>query len=176
MEDTFTMIIGIGIAIVLMCVIPLITLADRHDDIAQTEIQSITTDFVNECAKTGKITESSWDTFQSKLNSQGNATYDIDIEVAIMNPTGAKKSEQLQQGSIGMNDYYKEYRTSIEQVLKQDGVYYLKSGDRLTIKVQNSSATSGDTIIGGFLKTTNGDSVKIKADATATVVTNGSNT
>ena len=46
----------------------------------------------------------------------------------------------------------------------------------ITVKVQNSSATSGDTMTSGFLKTTNGDSVKIKADATATVVTNGSNT
>ncbi|MBQ9659184.1 MAG: hypothetical protein IJV31_10575, partial [Clostridia bacterium] len=150
--------------------------ADRHDDIAQTEIQSITTDFVNECAKTGKITESSWDTFQSKLNSQGNATYDIDIEVAIMNPTGSKKSEQLQQGAIGTNDYYSEYTTSIVDQLKRNGKYDLKSGDMITVKVQNSSATSGDTMTSGFLKTTNGDSVKIKADATATVVTNGSNT
>ena len=56
MDDITISIIGIMISSILMFLTPLVLIADRADDIAQLSAQTITSEFVNEVVRAGKIT------------------------------------------------------------------------------------------------------------------------
>ena len=63
MSDTVITIIAIFVAAILMFIFPLMTLADRNDDIAQLTVQAETTEFVDEIRRTGKLTQDEYNTF-----------------------------------------------------------------------------------------------------------------
>lgn len=83
MDNILTSIIGIGIATVLMFIFPLITMADRTDDISQLTAEISTTEFVDDIRESGKITPERYSNFIQNLGSTGN-TYNIQVEVKIL--------------------------------------------------------------------------------------------
>lgn len=89
MEDTVMSIIAIIAAAVIMFLAPLILIADRSDDVAQLQVQTATSEFVNNVIKTGKITSDNYEEFISSLQSSGN-TYDVNMEVKIFDETTSK--------------------------------------------------------------------------------------
>ena len=56
MSDTFITIIAVMIVAVTLFVIPVMATANQNDNITQTAVQTIVSEFVNTSAKEGKIT------------------------------------------------------------------------------------------------------------------------
>ena len=83
MSDTFITIIAIFLAAILMFVFPLMTLADRNDDVTQLAVQTATNERVDEIRRTGKLTEDQYHNFVSSLAATGNA-YDVEIKFQIL--------------------------------------------------------------------------------------------
>ena len=79
MDDILSAIIGIALAAILMFIFPLITMADRTDDVSQLTVKIATSEFANDVMATGKITSERYDQLINNLGSTGN-TYNIEIE------------------------------------------------------------------------------------------------
>ena len=56
MGDTVVTILAIVLAAVLMFIFPLMSVADRSDDVSQLSVQNSTTTFVDNIRSTGRIT------------------------------------------------------------------------------------------------------------------------
>lgn len=69
MSDTFITIIGIGLAAILMFVFPVMAMADRVDQVSQTEVETITSEFINGIKSTGKLTNEKYNEFIGDLTS-----------------------------------------------------------------------------------------------------------
>ena len=102
MEDTAMDVVGILIGSILMFIVPLFLLADRADDVSQLVAQTATSEFVNEVIKSGQIASDTYQEFTSTLFSAGN-TYDIDIEVKILDETPSKMITDNDPQKIGNN-------------------------------------------------------------------------
>ena len=83
MSDSLITIVAIFLAVILMFIFPLMSIAERNDDIAELTVQTAVNDFVNTAKVTGKITISEYNKMVSKIESTGN-TYDIELEVKIL--------------------------------------------------------------------------------------------
>ncbi len=60
MDDILISIIGIVLAVILMFIFPLMTMADRTDDISQLTAKVLTNEFVDDIRKNGKIEKDKW--------------------------------------------------------------------------------------------------------------------
>ena len=56
MSDSLITIVAIFLAAILMFIFPLMSIAERSDDIAELTVQSAVTEFVDTARSTGKIT------------------------------------------------------------------------------------------------------------------------
>lgn len=98
MSDSLITIVAIFLAAILMFIFPLLSIAERSDDISQLTVQSAVTDFVNTAKATGKITSEEYGKLLNKLSATGN-TYDVEIEVKILDENIGKKSAWTQRTS-----------------------------------------------------------------------------
>ena len=173
MEETTVSIIGILIAAVLMFIVPLILIADRTDDISQLLIQTATADFVDEVIKTGKIMDSEYQHFIARLSTSGN-TYDVDIELKILDENTTKQGDN--------NKYYSIYTSQIEDIIgvsgesttnNTEGKFILKQGDVISVTVRNSSKTLSQVLKSFYFGIKGTDIQIITATASGTVAING---
>ena len=72
MSDTFITVIAIMLTAALMLVLPVMTMADRVDTVSKTDIETKTSDFVNEIRTTGKLTSEKYSKFIEEITSTGN--------------------------------------------------------------------------------------------------------
>lgn len=173
MSDTFITIIAIFSAAILMFVFPLMTLADRNDDVTQLAVQTATTEFVDEIRTTGKLTEDKYNSFISTLAATGNA-YDVEVQFKILDENPAKKTSQSSGVIvIGENVYYAVYTTQIEDRLATDSTYILKEGDIVSVSVKNRGATLAQTLRNVYYKVSGNDTYTIAASSSGTVTVNG---
>ena len=107
MGDTVVTILAIVLAAVLMFIFPLMSVADRSDDVSQLSVQNSTTTFVDNIRSTGRITLADYNKFAQEINATGN-TYDIEIEVKVLDENPGKKTAQTAEEKLGENDYFKE--------------------------------------------------------------------
>lgn len=170
MSDTFITIMVVLIAVVALFIVPVMATANQNDKITQTSVQTIVADFVNTSAREGKITEENYDDFIQKLHATGN-TYSVEIEVQVLDDNPGKKGEN--KNVIGENIYYSVFKNDIESKINSDHAYYLKKGDYVKAKVQNSNVTFG-TQFKNFLYSIMGkDTIAIEASSSALVTTTG---
>ena len=175
MSDTFITIIAIFLAAILMFIFPLMSLADRNDDITKLTVQTATTEFVDEIRKTGKLTLDQYNSFNSSIAATGNA-YDVEIEFKILDENPAKKtSNSTGITVIGENVYYSVYTTQIEDKLSNNrgNEYLLKEGDIVSVSVKNRSATLAQTLRNVYYKVTGNNTYTIAASSAGTVTVNG---
>ena len=140
MSDSFIAVIAIGIAAILMFVFPLMTMADRTDDITQLSIETATTEFVDKVRTTGKITETEYAKYKETIGATGN-TYDVEIEIQTRDENRGKKSKLLNGDKIGDDNYTGTYTSQIEEIINRDGFYLLKEGDIILVKAKNTNLT-----------------------------------
>ena len=179
MEDTTVSIIGIIVASILMFIVPLFTLADRNDDISQLTVQTETALFVDNVIKLGKITSSDYQQYISSLNSSGN-TYDVEIELKILDTNLSKNMTVNNSSDLGKNVYYSLYTSQIENKLVEEetenpgkGIIILKEGDVISVTAKNSSKTLSQSLKSFYYTIMGSDLYIIAGASSGTVAVNG---
>lgn len=176
MSDTFITVVAIILAAVLVFVVPLVVTSQRVDDVSQLDVETLTSNFVDEIRLTGKLTRDDYDKFLENLTATGN-TYDINMEFKILDENPGKKSVQTTRDKIGENVYYSIYTTQIEDVLEDESknnTYNLKQGDMVTVTVRNTNLTIGQRFKDFVYKVKGDDTYTISDTKSALVAANGS--
>ena len=181
MEETTVTIIGLLIASIILFIVPVILISDISDDIAELVVQTATAEFVSDVIKTGEITNKRYQQFISSLQSSGN-TYEIDMEVKVLDENTSKYVTDANPEAIGNNTYYSIYTSQIEEKIRASaeiednnavGRLVLKQGDGISVTVRNSSATFSQALKSVYYSTKRNDIHIIVASASGTVAING---
>ena len=178
MDDTVISIIAIFAASIIMFLSPVILISDRSDDVSQLLAQTATSEFVNEVIRTGKITLDNYQRFTSSLQASGN-TYDIDMEVKILDETRLKMATIDENVKMGSTTYYSIYTSQIEDKIRVTetntvGQLILKQGDLISVTVKNNSETLSQTLKKFYSSATSGNLQIIAASSSGTININGS--
>ena len=172
MSDTVVTVIAIFLAAILMFIFPLMSTADRTDDISNQAVDTATTEFVDEIRSTGKITQDNYDSFVQVISSTGNA-FEVEIEVQILDDNPGKKVTEAEMTKVGENYYYSQYTSQILNDVNDDGVMFLKEGDIVTVTIRNTNRTIA-TILKDFVyRVTGNNSASITAQHSGIVNVNG---
>lgn len=177
MSDTLITIVAILLAVILMFVFPLMSVAERTDDMSSLSVQTATTEFVDNSRAIGKITMANYQKLVSALQATGN-TYDIEIEVKILDENVGKKSAWTSGTVIGENIYYSVYTAQIMEVLTAENgtsSYNMSEGDILSVSIKNTNKTMAQTIRGAFYSISGNDTYQISAQHSGIVTATGSN-
>lgn len=175
MGDSLITIVAIFLAAILMFVFPLMSISDRNDDVSLLAVQTKTVEFVDNIRSTGKITQENYGSFIQTLAATGNS-YDVEIEVKILDENHGKKSALAEADKIGENIYYSEFTKQIEsEVLLQNGkgVKKLKEGDIVSVSVKNTNTTIAQMLKNFFYSISGNDTYQIEAQHAGVVMTNG---
>lgn len=173
MEDTLVEITGIAIAAILMFIFPLLTMADRTDDVSQLTVEIATTEFVDEIRTTGKITPDEYNKYLINLGSTGN-TYNVEMEVKILDENPKRKNIASQQTTgTKENLYYSVYNSQINRVIDRNRTYFLKEGDIVTVSAKNSNQTIAQQLKNFFYKVIGKDIYTIASSHSGLVVATG---
>lgn len=174
MSDTVMTVLAIGSAAVLMFLFPLMSTADRGDDIAQQAVQTATGEFVDNIRSTGKITIDKYDDFLSTISETGNS-FDVLIEAKILDENARKKVQQASSSKVGENEYYSEFTAQIEDKLENEGEYNLKEGDIVSVTVKNTNKTMSQILRNFFYQVTGNNTYNIAAQHSGIVNVNARN-
>ena len=172
MSDTLVTIIAISLAAILMFIFPLITMSDRTDDVSQLTVDTATTEFVDDIRTTGKITADKYSQFLETIGSTGN-TYNVEMEVQVLDENPGKKTTQVDRDKIGENIYYSVYTSQIQDKLDNDKVYKLKEGDIVSVNVKNTNQTLSQQLKNFFYKVVGNDTYTIAASHGGIVTATG---
>ena len=172
MSDSLITVIAIMLTAVLLLVLPVMTMADRADDISKTDVETMTSNFVNEIRTIGKLTSEKYNKFVEELTSTGN-TYDIEMEFKILDENPGKKTLTLQSDKIGENAYYSVYTSQIEEVLNNNKNYNLKEGDMFSVSVKNTNQTLAQQLKNFFYTVVGNDTYTIAASHGGMVTATG---
>lgn len=163
MENSATIIIAIFLAAILMFIFPLMTMADKQDEMAKLAVTTATTEFTNKIRVTGKITQEDYDNFILALAATGNA-YDVEIIIQVLDENPAKKST-TGTTTIGNNVYYVEFTSQVLKSLPRRQ----KEGDMVTVKVKNTNTTIFGELRNFVYRVTGNTTGTIAADMTVMV-------
>lgn len=173
MGDSLITIVAIFLAAILMFVFPLMAMSERTDDVAQLAVQTATTDFVDNVRTTGKLTAEDYDKYLQTITSTGNS-FDVDIEVQILDENPGVKTTQAEMTKIGENLYYNLYTSQVEEKLNDNGRITLKEGDMVSVTVRNTNQTISQTLKNFFYQLSGNDTYQIAAQNAGIVSVNGS--
>ena len=175
MSDTFITVIAILLAVVLLVVLPLQVTSQRVDTMSKLDVDTLTSDFVEQIRTTGSLTKDDYYNFKQKLTSTGN-TYDVNMEFKILDENPGKKTTQVTRDKIGENVYYSVYTAQVEKTLedeKNDGKYSLKEGDLVSVTVRNTNLTIGQQMKNFVYKVVGNDTYTIAASKSGLVTASG---
>lgn len=177
MSDTLVTVVAILLAAILMFIFPLLAVSEQSDSISQLTVQSAVAEFVDNSRAIGKITMENYNKLVGTINATGNS-YDIELELKILDENIGKKSAWTQGTVIGENVYYSIYTSQIIDVIsdagKNKGVYIMKEGDILSCTVKNTNKTLSQSIRGIFYSISGSDTYTIAAQHAGIVTANGS--
>ena len=172
MGESITTIVGIFLAAILMFIFPLMSISERNDDIAQLGVQTATVDFVDNIRATGKITEDNYNAYKQLLSATGN-TYDVNMEVKVLDENPGKKTTWAVKDKIGENIYYSVYDAQIEDTLFSSHKYVLKEGDIVSVTVKNTNQTISQLLRNFFYTISGNDTYQVAASHAGMVMSNG---
>ena len=173
MSDSLITVIAIMLTAVLLLVLPVMTMANRVDNISKTDVETMTSNFVNEIRTIGKLTSENYNKFIEELTYTGN-TYDIEMEFKILDENPGKKSTQSAKDKIGENVYYSVFTTQIQEALNgENKVYNLKEGDIISVNVKNTNLTLAQSLKNFFYTMVGNDTYTIAASSSGLVLRNG---
>lgn len=177
MSDTLITIVAIFLAAILMFIFPLMSVSERNDDIAQSVVQTATSEMVDKIATKGRITQSDYEQYLAKIATTGN-TYEVEIEVQKLDENFGKKSATTSANMVGENSRYSVFTTDILDQVYSGGAnmargYLLNKGDNVIITVKNTNTTMAQTLRAFFYKVTGNGTYQIAASASSMVVNTG---
>ena len=172
MGDSLITIVAIFLAAVLMFVFPLMSMSERTDDVSQLAVQTATTEFVDKVKTTGKLTLEDYDKYVSTLTSTGNS-FDIDIELQLLDENPGVKTTQAEMTKIGENLYYSFYTSQVEEMLNDNARVTLKEGDRVAVTVKNTNQTISQILKNFFYQIAGNNTYQIAAQHSGIVTATG---
>ena len=173
MGDSLITVVAIFLVAILMFILPLMSLAERTDDITTLAVQTATTEFVDNVRMTGKMTLEDYDAYLSELASTGNS-FDIEILIQELDENPGKKTTQAETTKIGENLYYNTYTTQVLDQLDRTGRITLNEGDIVTVTARNTNQTISQMLRNFFYMISGNDSYQIAGQHTGVVAVNGS--
>ncbi len=171
--ETIVVIVTIFLAAILIGIFPMMSIAERNDDIAQLSVNTAISEFVDTVRKTGKITMDDYNSLVSTLYATGN-TYDISMEVQVLDDNPSKKTTQSDETKIGENIYYSIYTTQIFDELQKNSEYPLKEGDIITVSAANTNNTISQMLKNFFYSLSGNSSYSIVASQSGVIAVTGS--
>ena len=172
MGDSLITIVAIFLAAILMFVFPLMSLAERTDDISSLAVQTATTEFVDNVRTTGKMTLTDYDQYLSDINATGNS-FDVDVLIQQLDENPGVKTTQAEATKIGENLYYNIYTTQVEDELYSKGRITLKEGDIVTVTAKNTNQTISQLLRNFFYMISGNNSYQIVGQHSGVVAVNG---
>lgn len=169
MGDSAVTIVAIFLAAILMFVFPLMTMADKSDDVSQLSIQNSTTEFTNKIRTTGAISQNDYDNFAQTLAATGNS-YQVEITVQKLDQNPAKKVSN-DGTTIGDNVYYTMYTKQVIDSLPLS----LNEGDIVSVSVENTNTTIANQLRNFMYRVTGNLSGNIVAQESGIVTKTKSN-
>ena len=173
MGDSLITVVAIFLAAILMFVFPLMSLAERTDDVSSLAVQTATTEFVDDVRTTGKMTLEDYDAYLSDISSTGNS-FDVEVLIQQLDENPGKKTTQAEATKIGENLYYNIYTTQVEEELYSKGKIVLKEGDFVTVTAKNTNQTISQMLRNFFYMISGNDSYQIVGQHSGVVTVNGS--
>ena len=173
MGDTLITVVAIFLAAILMLVFPLMSLAERTDDISQLAVQTATTEFVDNVRTTGKMTLDDYQALLSDITATGN-TFSTEVLIQQLDENPGVKTTQAEATKIGENLYYNIYTTQVEEQLYDTGRINLKEGDIVTVTVRNTNQTIAQLLRNFIYVITGNDTYQIVGQHSGVVAVNGS--
>lgn len=172
MGDSLITIIAIFLAAVLMFVFPLMSMSERTDDVSQLAVKTATSEFVDNVRTTGKLTLDNYEKYIQTISSTGNS-FDVDIEVQILDENPGVKTTQTEMTKIGENLYYNLYTSQVEEKLNNNGKLTLKEGDMVSVTAKNTNKTISQILKNFFYQLSGNDTYQIAAQYAGIVTVNG---
>ncbi len=172
MGDSLITMVAIFLAAILMFIFPLISISERTDDVSELSIQTATTEFVDKVRTTGKLTLQDYDKYISTITSTGNS-FDVDIEIQILDENPGVKTTQAEMTKIGENLYYHFYTSQVEEMLNNNATVRLKEGDRISVTAKNTNQTIAQILKNFFYQIAGNDTYQIAAQHAGIVTANG---
>ena len=176
MGDSLITIVAIVLAAVLMFIFPLMSLSDRSDDISQLTVKTATTEFVDNVRSTGQLSLSDYSAFVQEISATGNS-YDVEMEVKVLDENPGKKTTQASYTKIGENVYYSMYTSQILDTLNENNgntILALKEGDMFSTSVKNTNTTLSQQLKNFFYTVAGNDTYTIAAEHAGYVTADGS--
>ena len=139
--DYLGKVVAVAITVIAIFIAPVVNLANSNDDIVQSTVYSITTDFVADVRAQGKITQDMYMSFVSQLDNTG-ILYNIEMQHSYTSPvpefddTGKATGIEETENIVYTDDILKS-------VYETNGVYTMHKGDVFSITVSNREATLG---------------------------------
>ncbi|MGN1329901.1 MAG: hypothetical protein ACI4VN_00995 [Clostridia bacterium] len=174
MNDTLITIVAIFIAAILMFVFPLMTIADRNDDVAKQTVQQSTVEFVDQVRNVGAINQADLDAYKEDISSLGH-TFNVDIEVKKIDNNIGKKTTWTTSSVVGENVYFSVYTDTIEEQVYSNGKYTLKEGDIVSVSATNTDITIAQSLRNVFYAIAGKGTYQISGAHSGVVQNNGSN-
>lgn len=162
MGDTLMTVTAIFLAVILMFLFPMLSVSERTDDISQLAVQTAVSNFVDDSRAIGRITVSNYEKLVNSLNATGNS-YDIEIEVKVLDENVGKKTAWTNGSVIGENVYYSVYTSQILDTLVSENDYLMKEGDILSCTVKNTNQTISQTLRSVFYSISSNNSYQVGA-------------
>lgn len=176
MSDTLTLVISIFVVAMLLFIVPLMSISERNDDIAQSVVQTATAEFVDKISVSGLIKPNDYEEYEQKLAATGN-TYDIEIEVQVLDENPGKKQGVTASDLIGENVRYSTFTTEIlNKMYSSNGEQYnykLKKGDNVIVTAKNTNKTLAQTLRSAFYKITGQGTYQVSASSSSMVINTG---
>ena len=172
MSDTLITVIAIALAAVLMFIFPLMTVADRTDDVSQLAVKSAVTDLVDKVRTTGKLTETDYSQFIQTITATGN-TYDIEMEAQIKDTNLKKHGVLTSDDKIGESSYYTTYTSQILTELDSNEEYKFKEGDIFLVRARSTNLTISQQLQNFFYRVTGNNTYAVAAEHSGIVTASG---
>ena len=180
MGDSLMTVVAVFVAVILMFLFPMLSVSERSDDISQLAVDTSVTSFVDNSRSVGKITAENFDKLINELNATGN-TYDVEMEVKVLDENVGKKTTWTNHEVIGENTYYSVYTSQIKDQLNAPvssggGVYVMKEGDIFSCEIRNTNETLSQSLRSVFYSISSNDAAQIAAQHSGIVTATGDST
>lgn len=172
MGDSLMTVVAIFIAVILMFLFPMLSVSERTDDISQLAVDTAVTSFVDNSASIGMITKENYDKLIQELNATGN-TYDIELEVKVLDENVGKKTAWTSGEVIGENVYYSVYTAQINDQIMSGNAYVMKEGDILSCEAKNTNQTLSQSLRSVFYSISSNDASQVAGQHSRMVTANG---
>jgi hypothetical protein len=152
----------------------MLSVSERTDDISQLAVDTAVSEFVDNSRAIGKITVANYEKLVNTLNATGNS-YDIELEVKILDENIGKKTAWTNGQVIGENTYYSVYTSQILETLMNDGGkdYLMKEGDILSCTVKNTNETLSQSLRSVFYSISSNNAYQVGAQHSGLVTATG---